>query len=205
VVRAHAERIDLFVQLEPQLLGAGLRPALPEVVDVDGGHQGLLRHHHRFFRRAADSDAQHPGRTPVAAHGRDLAQYPLHHVVARIEDGEARLALGAAPLGRQLDLDAVPRHDFHVDDGRRVVACVLALAVGIRKDRCAQRVVLVRVGAAHPFIHHFLDAQGRLPAHVHPDPEKHHGDSGVLTHRAVAFRGHAAVDEDLRDCVLRRG
>src|SRR5215510_4485046 len=53
----------------------------------------------------------------------------LNHIVTGVENGKARLALRAAALRGQLDLDAVARHDLHVNHRRRVVACVFAGAV----------------------------------------------------------------------------
>ncbi len=88
---------------------------------------------------------------------------------------------------------------------RRIVAGVGALAVGIGEHRAAQRVVAVRVGAAHALVHELLEGEPGVPAHVHAGADEHDRDAGVLADGPVALGGHARVDEDLRHGVLRGG
>jgi len=59
---ADAQRVDLFVQLQPQFLGAVGRAAGLQVGDVDRLHQRFLGQQHRLLGGAADADAQHAGR-----------------------------------------------------------------------------------------------------------------------------------------------
>ncbi len=61
------------------------------------------------------------------------------------------------------------------------------------------------IGAAHAFVHHLLDAQLRLPAHVHPYPEEDHRHAGILTNGTLILGAHPGVDQDLGHGVLRRG
>ena len=204
-LRADAERIDLVEDLDAQLLGARLRAACLELVHVEGLEQRFLGEQHGFLGGAADADAQHARGAPVAAHSRHLPDHPVHHGIARVERHEARLVLRAAALGRELDLEPVTGDDFHVEDRRRVVARVPAAACRIGEHRGAQRVVLVGIGAAHAFVHHLLHAHLRVPAHIHPDLEEHHGHAGVLAHRPVAFHRHARVHQDLGDGVFGGG
>jgi hypothetical protein len=64
----------------------------------------------------------------------------------------------------------------------------------------------MRVAAAHTLVDHVGDAHGRaVPPHVHADLHEHRHDARVLADGPVAFGAHAAVGENLRDRVLRRG
>ena len=200
---ADTERVDLVEELQAQLFGTVLRAPRPQRLDVHGRQQGLLRHHHRLFRRAPDTDPEDPRRAPVTTHGGDLLEVPGHEVVTGVQDGEAGLALGAATLGRDLDLQRVAGDQFHVHDRRGVVAGVRALAVRIGDHRGAQRIVRMGVGAAHALVDHLLDAGPGVPLHSHADLEEHDGDAGVLAHGAVPLGAHAGVDQDLGDRVLR--
>ena len=206
---ADAERVDLVEQFEAQFLDAAEGPAarglVLQFVDVDRIHERFLGQQQRLFGRAADADAEDARRAPAGAHGRDGLQHPVHDRVGRVEHGQLRLVLGAAALGRTDDLDLVAGDDFVVHHGRGVVLAVLALAGWIEKHRGAQLVVRIEVGAAHAFVHHFLHAQGGVPAHVHADLEEDHGNPGVLADRAVAFGAHARVGQDLRDGVTCGG
>jgi hypothetical protein len=54
-LRAYAQRIDLFEELQAQFLDAVRWPARDQFVDVDRRHQRLLGQQHGLFRRAADA------------------------------------------------------------------------------------------------------------------------------------------------------
>src|SRR5690606_35567359 len=111
-----------------------------------------------------------------------------------------------AALGRDDHVEPVARHDLDVDHAGRVVLRVDALAGRIGQHRGAQLVVRVVVGAAHALVHRVLQRAGEaLPAHVHADVEEHGYDAGVLADRAVPFRAHPRIDQDLRHRVLGGG
>ncbi len=78
-----------------------------------------------------------------------------------------------------------------MNDGRRVIAGVAAVANRLAHDRGTQRIVLVRVGAPYAFVDHVRDRLVGVPAHIHTDLEEYHDDAGVLTHRPVPLSGHA--------------
>ena len=207
---ADAQRIHLLEQLQPQLLdlrqllaarGLGL-----QLVHVEVFHQRFLGQQHRLFRGAADADAQHARRAPAGAHGRHGLEHPVDDGIARVEHDHLALVLAAAALGRDGHFHRVARHQFHVDDGRRVVLGVLALELRVGHHRGTQRVVRMQVAAAHAFVDGVLQAAGEAiePA-VHADLEEHVDDAGVLADGAMPHRAHLAVGEDLRDRVLGRG
>ena len=204
-LRADAERIDLVVQLDAQLLDPVPRPARLELRHVDGLHQRLLRHQHRLLGGTADADAEHARRAPTGAHGRHGLHHPLDDGVARVEHGELGLVLGAATLGSELHLDVVAGDDLAVDHSRRVVAGVLPREGGVGDDRGAENVLREKVGASHAFVDHLLHREGGVPPDVHPDLEEDHDDAGVLADGAVTLGTHARVGEDLRDRVLGGG
>ncbi len=81
-LRADAERIDLFIKLDAQLLGRIARPACEQLGHVDRVHQRLLREQHRLFGGAADADAEHARRAPAGAHLRDHFEHPVDDAVA---------------------------------------------------------------------------------------------------------------------------
>ena len=204
-LRADAQRVDLLVQLQAQLLGAVRRTAGLQVSDVDRLHQRFLGQQHRLLRGAADADAEHARRTPAGAHGRHGLQHPVDDGVGRIEHRELRLRFGTAALRGDDHVDGVARHDLHVDHARRVVLRVGALARRVGQHAGAKLVVGMVVGAAHAFVDHVLHAhRGVVPAHVHADLEEHGHDAGVLADRTVAFGAHARIDQDLGDGILRR-
>jgi hypothetical protein len=208
-LRADAQGIDLFVQFEAQFLGTRefVTPGATgfQLLDVHRRHDGFLGQQHGLFRRAANADSQDAGRAPAGAHGRHRLEDPLDQVVGGVQHGELGLGLRAATLGGTDDFEMVAGDDLVMHHGRSIVLRVLARAGRVGQHRGAQRVVRVAVGAAHAFVDHVLHRQRGLPAQVHADLEEHQRDARVLADRAVALGRHAAVGEDLRDGVLRRG
>ena len=203
-LRADAECIDLVVELDAHFLEFGFRSARLQVRHVDGVHERLLRHQHRFFGRAAHADPEHPRRAPSRAHGRHGLEHPIDDRVGGVEHRELGLRLRTAAFGRHIHVHLAPRHQLDVDHRRSVVAGALAREHGIGEDRSAQLVVGIVVGAPHAFVDHVREAQLRLPAHIHADLEEHVDDAGVLADRAVALGAHARIGEDLRDRIFRR-
>ena len=203
-LRADAERVDLLVERDAQLLELVRRTALDQLVHVDRVHQRFLREQHGLLGRAAHADPEHARRAPARAHGRHGLEHPVLERVARVQHHELRLVLRAAALGGHGHLDLVARHQLDVEHRRRVVLGVPAGEERIVHDRGAQPVVRVVVGAAHALVDHLGEAALRVPAHVHADLEEQVDDAGVLADRPVALGAHARVGQDLRDRVLRR-
>ncbi len=137
-LRANTERVDLVVQFDAQSLDIGaLAPRCLQLEHVDVVHQRFLGEQHGLFCSAADADAEHSRRTPSGAHRRHRGEHPVDDRIARIEHHEFALVLGAAPLGRDRDVDFVARHQLNVDNGGRVVAGVLAAE--LRRGRRSTR------------------------------------------------------------------
>jgi hypothetical protein len=64
----------------------------------------------------------------------------------------------------------------------------------------------MQVGTAHAFVDHVRHTHGgAVPAHIHAHLDEDGDDAGVLAERAVTFRTHARIGEDLRDGVARGG
>jgi hypothetical protein len=207
-LRADAQRVDLLVQLQTQLLDAGqLRSATAALACSSYIsmiiHQAFLGHQHRLLGRAADADAQHARRAPTGAHGRHGLEHPVHDRVTGVEHVHLALVLAAATLGGDGHFDGVAGHDLGVDNRRGVVLGVLAQELRVCDDRGAQGIGGIVVAAAHAFVDGVVQASGEaLPAHVHADFQEHVDDTGVLADRAVAGGAHLAVGQDLRDRVL---
>ena len=49
----------------------------------------------------------------------------------------------------------------------------------------------------HAFVDHVLEAQLRIPSHLHADLDKGDDDAGVLTDRTLAHGAHARVHQHL--------
>ena len=124
--------------------------------------------------------------------------------IGRIQHRERGLVFRAAALGRHRDLERVARHDFHVNDGGRVVVRVLSIERGIGDDGRAQLVVGMVVGAAHAFVDHVGETHRRIPLHIHADLDEHRDDAGVLADRPMTFGAHARIHQNLFDRILGR-
>jgi len=201
---ADAQRVDLLVEFDAQLLGAIGRAPGDQILDIDSLHQRLLGQQHGLLGGTADADTQHARRAPARAHGRHSLQNPVDDGIGRVEHGELALGFAAAALGRHRDIDRVAGHQTHVDHGRCVVLGVDPLAGRVGQNRGPQFVVGMKVGAPHAFVDHVLDAQRGIPTHIHADLEKHRDDAGVLADRAMTLGAHPRIDQDLGDGVLGR-
>ncbi len=156
---ADAEAVDFVVELDAELFGRGFGAARDQVLDVDGVHEGLLGEEHGLLRSAADADAEHPWRAPAGAHGGDGLQHPLDDRVRGIEHDELALGFGASTFGCDGDVDGVAANELHIDDGRGVVFGVFTRTGGVGKDRAAQLVIGIEIGAADAFIDHLLQIE----------------------------------------------
>ena len=95
---------------------------------IDGGHEGLFRQQHGFFRRAADADAQNARRTPAGAHGGQGLGDPVGKIVAWVQHCKFGLVFRSASFGGDRDFNCLPGDNLSVDDRRGVVARILAVA-----------------------------------------------------------------------------
>ena len=207
-LRANAQPVHLVVQLHAHLFGGRDGPAGNQVLNVDRVHQRLFGQQHCLLRRAANADAQHARRTPSRAHRGNGLQHPLHHGVGRVQHGKLALGLRAAALGRHRHVHRRPAHQLHVHHRRRVVFGILPRPRRIGLDGGPQLVVGVQIRAPHAFIRHLLQVEllfsGRsFKAHIHAHLHKDIHDARVLADGPVALETHAAVDQDLRHCILR--
>ena len=79
---ANAQRVDLFVQLNAQLLNRRQGPTfagfLQQLVHIQIFHEGFFCAQHGLLRCAADANAQHARRAPARTHGRYGFEYPVH-------------------------------------------------------------------------------------------------------------------------------
>ncbi len=196
--------VDPLVDREAQLFQLGHGAAPLELRHVDGGEQRLLGEQHRLLRRAADADPEDPRRAPAGSEPLDRADDPVGDVVRRFECCELDLVLGAAALGRDMDLDRLAGDQLDMEHRRRVVARVAPLEDRIRHDRGAQRIGLGTPGAAHRLVGDLLHGAVRLHPRAHADLHEDLRRAGVLAHRPLAERRHARVGEDLRHGVPRR-
>ena len=201
---ADAQRVHLIHDLEAQRFELVLRAALADFVNVDGLEQRFLGEHHRFFSGSANADAEHARRTPACAHRRHGLHEPVDDRIGRVEHRELGFVLRAAAFRSECDLDFAAGHDFHVDDGRRVVFRVLTIEVRIVHDGGTQHVVGMVVRAAHTFVDHVRETHGGVPANVHAHLHEYGHDAGVLTDRAMTFGAHARVHQDLLDRIFGR-
>ena len=204
-LRADAERVDLFIQLDAQFLGRIARPACEQFGHVDRVHQRLFGKQHCLFGGAADADAEHAGRAPARAHLGHHFEYPVDDRIRRVHHLELRLVLAAAALRRDVDDDLGAGNHLDIEDRGGVVLRIDAAEGRIGEDRGAQLVVGMEIGAADAFIDDLLQAAGRVEAAVHAPFDEHGDDAGVLADRAVPLGAHAAVRQDLRHRVLRGG
>ena len=204
-LRADTEPVDLVVQFQAQLLGAVAGAALLQIVNIDRLQQGLLRQQHRFFRSAADTDAEHARGTPAGTHLRHHFQYPVDHRVRRIQHREFRLGLAATALGGNVNFYRIARNDLVMHDARGIVAGVLTLAIGVLQDGCPQHVVGVLIGAANALVAHVGHRHIRVPLHLHTHAQEHGNDAGILADGPAAHCAHARIDQNLCYRIARRG
>ena len=184
-LRADTQRIHFVVQLDAQLLQRTAWSARLEFCHIDRLHQRFFGEQHGFFSRTADANAQHAWRAPAGTHQRHCLQNPLDDGVGGIEHREFRLVLRASALGGYGYFDSVARYELHVDHRRRVVAGVFSTEGGIRDDRRTQRIVRVKVGAAHAFIDHLREAELGIPSNIHANLDECDDDARILADGAM--------------------
>ena len=203
-LRADAERVDLVVELDAQLLDLALRAprAFSSAMSI-GSISASLAISIAFSAVPPTPMPSMPGgHQPAPIVGTVFTtQSAIESEGLSID--ELRLRLRAAALRGDVDLELVARHHLHVDHRRRVVPGVLAAEVGFVEHRGAQLVVRVHVGAAHAFVDRVFERFRKIEPHVHADLQEHVDDAGVLADRPVALGAHARIGEDLRDRVLR--
>ena len=196
-LRADAQGVDLLEQRQAQLLRAIGGPSGLQFLDVDGLHHGFLGERHGLFRRSANADAQNARRTPASAHARHLGEHPVHHGITGIQHRESGLGLAAAALGRHLQGQPVSANQPGLHHRRAVVPGIDPGSVWVRQHRAAQRVVRVQIGPANALVDHFLNAQLRVPTHLHAHFQEDVDDARVLTDGPLAQGAHARIDQHL--------
>ncbi len=138
-LRANAQRIDFFVNFQPQGFNARELRATGgagfQFMDIAWRHDGFLGQQHGFFRRAANADAEDAGRAPACAHAGHGFEYPVDQVVRRVQHGEFGFCFRAAAFGRADDFDMVARHDFKMHHSGGVVLGIFTRAGGVGKHR----------------------------------------------------------------------
>ena len=67
---ADAELIHRLKNLKAERFNGCFWPLFHNFGHIDGGHKGLFRQEHGFFRRAAYADTKDTRRAPAGAHGR---------------------------------------------------------------------------------------------------------------------------------------
>ena len=87
-------------------------------------------------------------------------------------------------------LNLIARHHLIVDNGRRVITGILALAIRIHQDRGPQHIIRMRVRPAHAFVDHLIQRQFAIPLHVHSDVHEYGDNTGVLAQRPVTLGTH---------------
>ena len=157
-----------------------------------------------MFCRAANTNAQHPRRAPARAHGGKLFDHPVDDIIAGVHHLELGLVLAAATLGSNVNTDRIARHHLNRQHAWGVVASVATSEGRISQYRGTQLVFRIVIRLTHTFIDHFLQAAIRIKAAVHAPLHEHVHDAGILTDRAMPLCAHAAVGQDLRNCILRR-
>ena len=208
-LRANAQRVDFFKQLNAQRLHLAQRSAGSglglQLVHVQVVHQAFLGHDDGFFRGAANANAQHARRAPAGAHGGHGFQHPVHDAVAGVQHGELAFVFTAAALGRHRHFQGVAGHQFRENHRWCVVFGVFAVELRVGHHRRPKRVVGVVVTAAHAFVDGVIHAAGEtFPAHVHANFQKHIDDAGVLANRPVACGAHFAIGQNLRHGIFGR-
>ena len=206
-LRADAERVDAVAQVEPHFLELRGGTAGAQGRHVDRVEQRLLGEDHGALGRAPHAEPDQPGRAPAGAQRLHRAQNPIRHAVARVEAHEARLVLRPAPLGGDMDVDAVAGHELHVQVGGRVVARVAAGEErGLRHHRGAQR-GLLSVSQARRTPSSTRAASGRALSKRTSMPTRMNtlATPGILADGAAPEGRHAGIDQDLPDGVAGRG
>ena len=138
---ADAERVDLLVELDAQLLELRLRPARQQLVHVDRIHQRFLREHHRLLgacrRRRCRACPAGTSRRPSSG---TVSSTQSTMLVDGFSIANFDLFSEPPPLAATVTSTLSPGDQLDVHHGRRVVAGVLALANrGPRRSRRAAR------------------------------------------------------------------
>ena len=103
-----------------------------------------------------------------------------------------------------MHLYLVTRHHLVVDNGRCVIAGILALAIRVRQDGGPQHIIRMGVCPAHTLVDHLIQRQLAVPLDVHADVHKNRDNTGVLAQRPMALGAHARIDQNLGHGILRR-
>ena len=199
-VAAEAHRPDAGLVQEAHQLVLELRDERVGVARADRARDRLLREVHRVVGRAADPDADDPGRARLAAGADDRLEHelldPLHAVGGDAHLQEAHV-LGAGALRHALHVEPVPVLDELPVHDRQAVADVRAGVLA--RDRVhrvrAQRVLDGRARGA--VAQRLVDAR-RMQREVLADVARVDGDAGVLADEVAFAVRDLDVAEDRR-------
>src|SRR5580765_6570690 len=205
-VAAEPHRADAGLVQQAHQLVLELRDNRVAVARADRPGDRLLGEIHRVVGRAADADADDPGRARLAAGADDRLEYelldPLHAVGGDAHLQEAHV-LGARALRHALDVEPVPVVDeLPVHDREPVAGVRTGVLAGERVDGVrAQRVLQRR--ALRTGLQRFVDAR-RVEREVLADTAGVDSDARVLADEVVLVVGDLDVLDDRVEHALAR-
>ena len=157
-LRTDAQGVHRIHDFKAQFFHSIGGTASPELMDVNGAHEGFLGHHRRLFCGAADADAQHARRAPAGPHGGHGFHHPIHDGIGGVQHGELALVLRTATLSGHGHVHRIPGDKRHVNHRRGVVLRVLPRPCRIGQHRGPEHIIGMEVGLADAFVDHVLEA-----------------------------------------------
>ncbi len=170
---------------------------------IQGQQQRFLGQLGHPLKVAANADAQHHGRARVrarVAHG--LQHHPFHarQTVGRGKHFQLAHVLAAKAFGRHGELQRIPRHQLHMQDGRGVIPGIHPPQRVVHHGFAQQS---FGVALADTLIHRGLEIPGDM--HVLPHLGKHHRHARILADGHSLLPGNLLIAaQDMQD-LPRRG
>ncbi|CSB11016.1 Uncharacterised protein [Vibrio cholerae] len=97
-------------------------------MNINVFHQSFFGEDGRFFRRTANTNAEHARWTPARAHQGYGFFYPFRNIIGRIEHHHLGFVFTAAAFGRNLNIHFIARHHIDVHHSWGIVFGIDALA-----------------------------------------------------------------------------